>query len=436
MTIEVNNSYSKIKGYTPDQFRQLRKLLSYTTDANAAYHSGGFVRTKYLLDKHGIFPTGLLNKVLNFCLVRLLLVPKINDNRSQPKPLKTPFTFNPGSLIPTEAQLKALEHALLRDRGGIVMPTGTGKSLVIALIVARLNVRTLIVVPTLEIKRQLAQNIRVWFGITSNIRVENIDSPALKLLDDFDCLIIDEAHHVAAKTYQQLNKTVWNNIYYRFFLTATFFRNQTNEQLLFEGIAGEEIYRLSYKESIKKGYIVPIEAYYIDLPKQAVDAYTWREVYSQLVVNNERRNEIIGRLMRSLEAGGYSTLCLVKEIAHGSHLIDLCSAPFANGQDDLYRDIILLFNNNQIKTVIGTTGIMGEGIDTKPCEYVIIAGLGKAKSAFMQQVGRAVRRYPGKESAKIILFRDSSHKFTLRHYNAQAKILKEEYGITPIKLDL
>jgi superfamily II DNA or RNA helicase len=105
--------------------------------------------------------------------------------------------------------------------------------------------------------------------------------------------------------------------------------------------------------------------------------------------------------------------------------------PFANGQDEESRDFIRQFNSGGIKALIGTTGVLGEGVDTKPCEIVIIACLGKAKSAFMQQVGRAVRTYPGKESAKVVIIKDASHKFLSRHYAAQVAILKEEYGVTP-----
>jgi superfamily II DNA or RNA helicase len=248
-------------------------------------------------------------------------------------------------------------------------------------------------------------------------------------------LIIDEAHHAAARTYQNLNKKVWDGIHYRFFLTATPFRNDPEETLLFEGIAGQIIYQLTYQKAIAKGYIVPIEAYYIEIPKQKTNAYTWREVYDELIVNHKIRNETIANLMISLHESGASTLCLVKEIAHGEILADLTGAGFANGQDDDTRDLITAFNRVKIKTLIGTTGILGEGVDSKPCEYVIIAGLGKAKSAFMQQVGRSVRTYPGKESAKVILIKDTSHKFLSKHFREQCAILKDEYNIIPIKLE-
>lgn len=431
-TIILGNSHSQITGLSSLQFKELKKALSYTVDPQSAYFGKGWVKTKSLLDAKGNFPSGLLSKVKE-CVKNV----NITDNRVIPKSLSKekalvmdlPFT-------PYKWQLDAVDKAYNAKRGGVIAATGCGKSLVIAMIAAKFNVRTLIVVPTLEIRKQLTADIETFFGKNKNIVVQNIDSAFLKDYSDFDLLMIDECHHTAAKTYQQLNKHVWNNIYYRFFFTATYFRNDTNEQLLFEGIAGDPVYELTYKEAIAKKYIVPVEAYYIDLPKQETDAYTWAEVYSTFVVNYEHRNLLIAKTLLSLEKAGKSTLCLVKELKHGYTLSDLTNLPFSNGQDEVSKDFIRLFNKGEVKTLIGTTGILGEGVDTKPCEYVIIAGLGKAKSAFLQQIGRGVRTYPGKETCKIVLFRDTSHKFTLRHYREQCKILKEELDIVPLKLEI
>ena len=433
ITLTINNSYSQVTGLNTQQFKALKQVLSYSIDSQAAYFSNNHFNTrKYLIDKHGSFPTGLLSEVINHLSDTAL---DIIDLRQTPRPLSKSFSLDLKHQ-PYEAQLKALNAAAKSHFGTISMPTGTGKSLVIALIIARLNVKTLIVVPNLEIKKQLTEGLIELFGSLKNITVENIDSNALNDATNYDCLIIDEAHHAAATTYQKLNKSVWTNIYYRFFITATPFRNNDDETLLFKAIAGELIYKLSYKEAISKGYIVPVEAYYVELPRQKTSAYTWRQVYTELVIENQERNEIIAGLIQNLSASGISTLCLVKEIAHGNTLSVMTAKPFVNGQDDETKLFIRHFNNGAIKALIGTAGVIGEGVDTKPCEYVIIAGLGKAKSAFMQQAGRAVRSYPGKESAKIIIFKDKSHKFTTRHFNEQVKILKEEYGVEPIKLDI
>lgn len=421
ITLTIDNSYSNISGLSPEQEKELRNALSYVVGGKSAYYNRFGARRKSLIDKHGNFPTGLIP--------RLPYLP-IEEVRRTVAPKRA---AHPCGAFAYDWQRTALEITKAWDRGIITAPTGTGKSMLIQMICDHFGLKTLVVVPTLEIKKQLQEG--ALFGL-DNVVVENIDSKALNSLTGFDVLIIDEAHHVAAKTYQRLNRTAWKGIYYRYFLTATPFRNDDEEQLLFESIAGQVIYQLTYKEAVSKKYIVPIEAYYIDLPKQETDAFTYKQVYNELVVNHEHRNNVIAALLLRLNAVKASTLCLVREVFHGAILCQLTGIPFVSGKEEVSRDYIKPFNSGDIKALIGTTGILGEGVDTKPCEYVIIAGLGKAKSQFMQQVGRAVRKYPGKESAKIILIRDRSHKFTLRHYNAQVKILKEEYGVKPMKLEI
>lgn len=338
-------------------------------------------------------------------------------------------------MTPYPDQLTAVARAIKIHRGSIEMPTGAGKSITMALLIHELQVKTLVIVPTLELKRQLSNSFTAYFGNLENITIENIDSPRLEKLDNYDLLIVDECHRAASLTYRRLNKTVWNKIYYRYFFSATCFRNNEEEQLLFEGIAGEVIYKLSYEDAVKEKYIVPIEAYYLDVPKQKVTSDGWKAVYNELVVKNTPRNHLIAKLLTSFHSSQKNTLCLVKEINHGKILVELTGFPFCSGEDEESRKYIQRFNSGAMKVLIATEGMMGEGIDTKPCEYVVITGLGKAKSALMQKIGRSVRTYPGKESGKVILFKDTSHKYCLTHFRKQVKIVKDEYGAKVTKLE-
>lgn len=423
---------SKIEGLPSGAFNKLRKELSYMADAQSAFFAGGYgPRPKYLIDKQGNFLTGLLARVYGF-LVANDVVCNVVDSRRRPD--RRPELAYKGP-TPYSAQEVAVDALIAYEQGIVTAPTGSGKSVIIALAVAKLNLKTLIVVPNLELKKQLTESLKVMVP-AADIMVENIDSKALDSPTDTSFLIIDESHHSAAKTYQSLNKKRWGGIYYRLFLTATPFRNQTEETLLFEGIAGQVIYKLSYADAVKNNQIVPVEAYYLEVPKQTTDAYTWAQVYSELVVKNETRNLMIGALLARLFAAKKSTLCLVKEVAHGQILSDMTGIPFVHGQDEESRDYIRQFNNGGLMAVIATTGMMGEGVDSRPAEFVIIAGLGKAKSQFMQQVGRVLRTYPGKETGKVIIIKDRSHKFTTKHFNEQKKILLDEYGVTVSKLEL
>lgn len=434
--LTIDNSYSNISGLTPQQEKDIRNLLSYTLNPKTAYFSGGYNQKRYLIDKKGNFPTGLLSYVKEYLKD---ISTTVNVIRRVPKPFLEPLALNL-THTPYLDQIEAVKAVKQFPTGIISAPTGTGKSIMIAMAIAAKNVKTLVIVPNLGIKDQLLAQLKECFGSRAggfgkDIAVENIDSKALHQKSDYRCLIIDEAHHSAAKTYRTLNKKYWNDIYYRYFYTATPFRSRDEEQLLMESITGQVIYRLTYEDAVKKGYIVPVEPYTIEMPKSSTDGYTWKEVYNDLVINNEVRNECIIELLKLLNYSGKSTLCLVKEIRHGEILSDNGRFPFANGLNEDSKNLIVKFNKEEIRTLIGTYGILGEGIDSKPAEYVIIAGLGRSKNAFMQQCGRAVRKYKIKESAKIIIVKDSSHKFTLQHYKSQVKFLQEEYGIKPAMLE-
>lgn len=426
--LTINNSYSKISGLSIEQEKELRDLLSYAVGGSSAYFSGFGIRKRSLLSKRGEFPTGLLSRIRKQFATSEL---KIVDSRMKPK-AKTPRKFLTDLNFYTWQKEAACIASILN--GTVSATTGSGKSNLMALIAAMLNFKTLIVVPTLELKKQLTETFLSLFGSTPDITIKNIDDPSLKDETNYDLLIIEECHHSAAKTYQVLNKTAWTKIYHRICVTATDFRNDPEEQLLYESISGPTIYCLDFKTAVEKKYVCPVESYYIEVPKQETDAYTYREVYNKLVVHNNERNDLIAITLLRLQNVEVATLCLIKEVAHGKILSEMTGIPFVSGADEDSRAYIQEFKEGKIKTLIGTEGVLGEGIDLKPCEYVLLAGLGKAKSAIMQKIGRCVRTYPGKESGKVIIFRDTSHKFLLKHFNIQKKILKEVYGSITLRL--
>lgn len=431
--INKGNSFSRITGMNSEVLRAIRAELSYTPEQN--YHYAKFKpRPRYLIDEKGRFPSGLVSKVE--ALLTNHKLPYLLEHHARAKPTAKDLKLNLGAIKPYTAQLEASKIAYNRGEGIVSMPTGTGKSLTIALTIDLFQLKTLIIVPNLELKKQFDDQVKQYFGNTASITVLNIDSPKLRTETDYDLLIIDECHHTAARTYHQLSRTAWKGIRHRVCFTATAYRNIKEEMILFQAIAGDVVYHLSYKDAIDADYIVPVEAYYVDLPKTPNDYYSWAEVYKNLIVNNGYRNGLISGMMHELSSGGVSTLCLVKEVEHGDNISAIGCIKFINGQDEDSRDYIRQFNKGGIMSLIGTTGIIGEGVDSRPAEYIIVAGLGKAKSAFMQNIGRGVRKYPGKETCKVILFRDASHKFTLRHFNAQKKILLDELGVIPIKLNI
>lgn len=444
IALTIDNSLSRIEGLSAEQFKQLKEVLSCPVDPKQAYFAGGHRPSrKYLMDKRGTFPTGLLYLVLGYLKKDHLNFTKTDRRITPRQPSKSLFTLSL-PFPPYPEQKRAAEALRASHRGIVVAPTGVGKSAIVALAIEALQVPTLVVVPTLELKRQLTEFLATSFGKKlvgdfesgRPIAVDNIAALDPKVpATGYDCVIIDEFHHSGAASYRKLNQKAWTGIYYRLGLTATPFRSQDHERLLLESVLSNVIYEVDYTGAVESGYIVPMEAYYVDVPRtNNVEGYTWAEVYKELVVHNGARNEVIAEMLNHLKDHGSSALCLVKEIAHGDALSALTGIPFANGLDERTPELIAEFNKGG-SCLIGTTGVLGEGVDTRPAEYIIVAGLGKSKNALMQSFGRGFRRFEGKSSCKIILFNDRSHKWTKAHYREQVKILKEEYGVTPIKID-
>jgi superfamily II DNA or RNA helicase len=483
LKITIGNSVCRIVGLKQKSFQALRDCVSVqeqtgrwiekpVLDANGNQRfvvrngqrvpltrRGPEIRTRYMIDKRGDFPTGLLYLVEDFLREHRLgfevhdtrVVPKLGQISDEKAPARFPFE-------PYNEQLEAAAAAVEWGRGIVVGPTGVGKSGIAGLICDAFRVPTLVVVPSVELRRQLTASLREIFGARNVgplsdsgeplyfISVENVDGlNRKKRQKGINLVLIDEFHHSGAMKYRELNRKAWADIYYKIGLTATPFRSKDTERLLLESVLSQVIYRIPYKTAVKKGYIVPLEVYYYDLPvvkPKRGSAGNFHSVYSQLVVEREDRNDLIAYLTSSLRNAGCSTLVLTKQIEHGLKLQDALrrygvdDVPFVKGENDDNREVIGRFSSGKIPALIGTTGVVGEGVDTKAAEWVFLAGGGKSKNAFMQQVGRVFRRFGTKESGKVVMFRDASNPWLLDHFEACVRYLRDEYGVEPVKLEL
>lgn len=443
--IIIDNAECQIIDMTVEDYRVLKNLMSYSLPNRHNYFSRGYInQKKYLIDKKGRFPTGLLPLFYAFTQSNNSVF-KIIDNRREPRPL-VEFPAPSFRVALYKEQIEAAEAARALKRGIISMPTGTGKSKVIELIISLLKVKTLVVVPSLELKKQLWESIsHTWPTITNKfITIENVDALDPNKPGDYDCVIIDEFHHSGAATYRQLNKKAWKDVYYRFGLTATPFRSRDHEQILLESVLSEVIYKLDYSVAIQKNYIAPLEVIEVDVTKNssASKLNKWTAVNSKLIIENYELNAKIALVAKVLYLAGKSVLVLVKQLRQGDFIKELLSKEnltvmFANGKSADSNIFIRDFSSGLSKILIASS-IVGEGIDTKAAEYVILAGgTGRSKISIMQNCGRVLRKYEGKTSGKVIIFKDTSHKWLREHYREFRKIVLEEYGIAePSKLNV
>jgi superfamily II DNA or RNA helicase len=132
-------------------------------------------------------------------------------------------------------QEKALEQWLLQRKGVVVMPTGSGKTVLALKIIEEVNSPVFIVVPTLDLVRQWKSELRI-FDVEigeytgekkdlQSITVSTYDSAyvnAENLGNKFKLLIFDEVHHLPGEGYRQIAEMFAAP--FRLGLTATYER--------------------------------------------------------------------------------------------------------------------------------------------------------------------------------------------------------------------
>jgi superfamily II DNA or RNA helicase len=138
----------------------------------------------------------------------------------------TDYALAPGlhpvlSIVPRSYQVEALTAWQRSDgRGVLMLPTGAGKTVVALMAIERLAVRTLIVVPTIELlpqwRRALCEQLGLPAGAVGvvvvgrrdvrDLTVITFDSAAMprRRLDGFGLLVVDEVHHLPAAQYRRI----------------------------------------------------------------------------------------------------------------------------------------------------------------------------------------------------------------------------------------
>jgi len=215
--------------------------------------------------------------------------------------------------------------------------------------------------------------------------------------DDFDLIIVDEAHHASAKTYQTILQYFKPRLVLGF--TATPKRGDgVRLNTAFDSI----IYHKDIRWGIENNFLSDILcrqveiSYSLDGVHSALGDY----VDSELAAVMEGTGKAIGDAYRDHAKG--STLIFGVSVAHCKEIADnIEGAVLVTGETKNRKDIIERFTRREIPCIVNCM-IFTEGTDMPLVDTVIIARPTKNVSLYTQMVGRGLRLHKEKPYLTLI----------------------------------
>lgn len=321
----------------------------------------------------------------------------------------------------------------------ISLPTGTGKTIVFAELARRLGAKTLIIAHRDELLRQAKDKVKmIWpeasVGIIkakeNDYQGKNVVCTSVQSLsrekrlnqvssEEFDLLVIDEAHHSCAKSYKDIIERLGfaedDPGKLLLGVSATCFRaDKKGLAHIFQKI----VYQVSILTMIRAGYLSDVRGYraYSDTDLSGVGTRNGDFIDSQLAaaINIEKRNQFI--VDSYLEyAPGRKAIAFCADVQHAKDLADIfqqngieSKALSGKSTEDERRESLQAFSRGDIQ-VLTNCGLFTEGFDEPSIDCVLMARPTNEKILYTQCIGRGTRKYPGKNDCIIIDFADNRH---------------------------
>lgn len=383
-------------------------------------------------------------------------------------------------------QVQAVNYILKHKLGVVQLPTGIGKSEIIAglmkTIISELGSipNTLILEPTLLLVEGLIERLQSY-GIPckaysdsrehiNGIVIAHPKSVGIDIdksesyLDEVEILIGDECQHYQSTTWKSVVKAC-SNVDIRVGVSAYVISEDnlplqrnlhelsklTESEIDIIGSTGDILMYRSPKEYVQAGVLsspklIRINHEADDYVKNPQD---WHQIRKHILEspNRSAKMAVISSYLSSL---GYKSLILVNTKNHAyaimKYIAELGFASevrctFGGGQywmydeelgkeikvpksEDSYQD----YKDGVLSIFIGTSHIY-EGADVPNLDAVILSSVGKQPRRVIQGIGRAIRRSKTGKYAYIIDFTDSCNGILRYHSNLRRSICSDLIGI-------
>ena len=359
-------------------------------------------------------------------------------------------------LKPNEIQREALNalefhrNTMGWTRGIVVMPTGTGKTILSALLARLVGGKVLFLVHRLDILSQSIDAYRmVWptmkaGHLTGDLRQDELDCDVLFASKDtlrqpgqlmrfgrkhFSYIVVDEVHHGQSMTYREIID------YFRptFMLGMTATPDRLDRKDIFELFDYNKIYEVPVHEVIDRGLLVPY-IYHgltddIDYSKIRYRNNRYRVNDLERLLIIPERNEAI--LKAYLHKGkGNKAIGFCVSIKHAERMAEYfrendVPAKAVHSQSPYRDSLVSDFRDNRFNVAF-TVDLFNEGVDFPNVRVLLFLRPTESRTVFVQQLGRGLRLSTGKENVVVLDFIGNYKRANLiREYLAKKKSVVE-----------
>lgn len=354
-------------------------------------------------------------------------------------------TFN-GELY--DYQKIAQEEMLKVNNGILSASTAFGKTVLAISMIAELKINTLILVNNINLLKQwedkLNKFLNVNYGYKKNkfgvyygqkkklnfkVDIASIHSfedneKRSEILSQYGMIIVDEVHHVAAKTFEQVIRSSTAKHIYG--LTATPKRSDGNEKIIFKTI-GDIVYEHKEKNNKFDKILEPHLTSFTLSSKDKLLSYV--DICNKLIESKERNHQIVEDI-KNCFINKKNILVLTDRVEHTKTLKEqiklFTDKVFViNGQmktkekNEISKQINSIDNDGYI--IIATGKYIGEGFDLPSLNTLFLTMPFKWEGMLSQYVGRLHRLSENKNEVKVFDYVDINIKMFSNMFNTRLK---------------
>jgi superfamily II DNA or RNA helicase len=377
---------------------------------------------------------------------------------------------NPGDIVEvnfsgelTEVQKQAVNAMCTHENGVIVAPPGFGKTVLGTYLISARKCSTLILVHRQLLLDQWRSQLSIFLDrdtksigqlgggkrkLTGQIDVAMIQSLTRKgvvndVVAKYGQVIIDECHHLPAVSFERVLSEV--KARYIVGLTATPQRRDGHHPIIYMQIGPIRFKADTRVQSTQRPFEhrIFVRETGFELPMQASDI-TIQALYSLLVNDEERNQQIIDDVLQALEEGR-SPILLTERKVHLDylhqrlkefvrHIVVLKGGRSLKDQQKVYEELASIPKDEE-RLLLATGRYIGEGFDDARLDTLLLSLPVSWKGTLVQYAGRLHRTHPGKHEVRIVDYADSKvpvlarmFERRLRGYRAMGYRKKDDVG--------